>query len=103
MPQQDRVSVRRTPRDLPSTKSASRSGALVNDELLSDGFGKLVSQYTGDNSGAAAWSKGIDDGDRPRRIGLRLRDVRECRQHGSARGRCNNSYGVLTRFRLTPT
>jgi|SRR5882757_663279 len=99
-PQHHSISVRRTTGDFPSADSTSRSNALVDDKLLPGGFGELVGQETSNDSCGTAWSRSIDNGDRPRRVGLRIRNARHGRQRRSAR--CKMQKSTTLKFSLSP-
>ena len=72
--QHDRVSVGRASGDLLGSNRPSRSGALVNDDLLPKRLGELVGDDSRDDASAAPGRKGIDNRNWPVWIGLRPRD-----------------------------
>src|SRR5262249_45051259 len=84
--QHDRISVGCAPGDLLGSNRPSRSGALVNDDLLAKCLGELVGDDPCDDASATARWKGIDNRNWPDRIGLRRRDACDGRQRGSTGG-----------------
>src|SRR6516225_6907891 len=65
---------------------AGRAGPVLNDKLLSQMIRQVVADDARDDVVGAAGRKRDDPAHRPRRIGLRPRDARDARQHGSACG-----------------
>src|SRR5262244_201729 len=67
--------------------TAGRAGPVLNDKLLSQMIRQVVADDARDDVVGAAGRKRDDPAHRPRRIGLRPRDARDARQHGSACGK----------------
>src|SRR5262245_4851003 len=59
---------------------------ILDDERLAEALGELLADQARDNVSSAAGGITDNDAHRPRWIGFRLRQPRDGRQHGSARG-----------------
>src|SRR5215813_12789703 len=62
------------------------SRPVLNDEWLAQALRQPMTHQACEDVGRPASGKADNDAHRPRRIGLRLRDARDNRQRGSARG-----------------
>ena len=74
------------PRHLLGGEIAGGADPVLDDELLAEPIGQPLSHETRGEIATAAGRKADDKTHRPRRIGLRPRDVRHGRQRGNARG-----------------
>src|SRR5262245_50086783 len=84
--QHDRVSVGRASGDLLGSNCPSRSGALVNNDLLAKCLGELIGDDPSNDAGATAGRKGVHYRNWPDRIRLRQHEARHGRQRRDGRG-----------------
>jgi len=89
--QEKRVAVRRRPHRRLGGDVAAGARPVLDDELLAEPLGKPLPHQACDDVEPAAGGRADDPTDRPRRIGLRPREMRHRRQRGSGRGQMQES------------
>ena len=80
------VAVRRGAGHAADTNAATRTAYVLDDDGLAEKTTHFFDEDAPNNICRSAGRKWDDDCDRPGRIGLRLSEGRQGRQHGSARG-----------------
>src|SRR6185437_8599632 len=96
----ERVAVGRGMRDAADADAAGRAGDVLDDERLAQRPAHMVAHDARQSVDRAAGRKGRDQGDRPRRIGVRPCEVSEDRQGGGARGQLQHI--AARQFHETP-
>ena len=83
--QEERVAVRRRTHDRLGGDIAAGARPVLDDEWLAEPLRQPLTHQAREDVVRAAGGKADDDAHRPRRIGLRPREARYGRKHGSAR------------------
>src|SRR5215469_6192228 len=82
---EERIAVRGCPHRRLGADIATRTGPVLDDELLTEPFCQPFAHHASDDIRPSAGRIWDDDAHRPRRIGLRPSETRDGRLRGSAR------------------